>query len=78
MRHFSTFKRHAALVCDVAEKCKPTGVVIALGHFNLLQVNWCYSDTSYIESPVQHLIKLLSFLMNYFIAIYLNTTVIPS
>ncbi|KAL9900271.1 uncharacterized protein ACN427_007570 [Glossina fuscipes fuscipes] len=42
----SVYKKQAALICEVAKQSKPTDIVLALGDFNLPQVNWFYSDCS--------------------------------
>ncbi|KAL9913154.1 uncharacterized protein ACN427_000867 [Glossina fuscipes fuscipes] len=40
------YKKHAALICEVAKRSIPTDLVVALGDFNLPQVTWCNTDNS--------------------------------
>ncbi|KAL9874706.1 uncharacterized protein ACN427_013084 [Glossina fuscipes fuscipes] len=42
----STYKKHAALICNVAKKSEPTDTDKAFGDFNLPQVTWRCSDNS--------------------------------
>ncbi|KAL9876948.1 uncharacterized protein ACN2A1_013482 [Glossina fuscipes fuscipes] len=42
----SIYRKHAALICEVAKRSRPTDMVVALGDFNLPQVTWCNTDNS--------------------------------